>query len=114
MKKIQLLFLAIPLTMSVISCSRQEPKTMLDSKVFMQNDSITSTYQTGFEVKIKDKVVPLLAKWNTYYDAQDNCNKVANYSIERTGGDEGIVFSNVEGRYSGTCFLRMDEDDPQA
>ena len=65
-------------------------------------------------IKIKHKIVPLLVIWNTYYDTTDNCNKFAKYKIERTGGDQSVIFSNVSGRFDDTCFLEMDETDPKA
>lgn len=114
MIKMKYLFWVLPMMLSMLACAKQEAKKILDSKDFMSNVPIKGTYQTEFEIKIKDKIVPLLVTWNTYYDTTDNCNKFVKYKIERTGGDQSVIFSNVSGRFDGTCFLKMDESDPKA
>ena len=87
---------------------------LLDSKDFISNVPINGTYKTTFEIKVKNKIVPMLATWDTYYDSTEHCNKFAKYTIMRTGGDPSVIFSNVDGRLDRLSFLKMDETDPNA
>ena len=94
----------------LFGCSKQEPIQTLDSREFITNASIRSTYKKEVVFKVQEKVVPLLVTWSSYYDSLDNCLKLVNCKIERTGGDPNVIFSNVRCVLNPNCDTIFDPE----
>jgi len=94
----------------LFGCAKQEPIQVLDSREFITNIPIRSTYKKEIVFKVQEKVVPLLVTWSSYYDSVDNCLKLVNCKIERTGGDPSVIFSNVRCDLSHDCELSLDPE----